>query len=124
MASVRFGSDSLQVISEEIKKCVPANTMKSRKSVWVQFNKFCEERGYDVTSQALPPEKLNVVLMDWGSNMRKADGGNYKDLVVKQMWNCTAKQIEEIYYEQFGVKINPFTVSIIVQMFICNKECC
>ena len=104
----RFGNNSLQNIDKQISLNVPINTTRSKKSVWSQFQNFCGERKYDVTSNALGVEKLNEILKDWGFNMRKADGTNYKETVVKQMWNSVAKQIQEIYYEKFGVKIDPF----------------
>lgn len=105
----RFGQVSLQNINEDINKCIPINTVRSKNSVWTQFRNFCGERSYDISSKALSVEKLGEILMDWGYNMRKADGTHYKELVVKLMWNSVAKQIQEMYYNTFNIKIEPFT---------------
>jgi hypothetical protein len=56
----------------------------------------------------ISPEVLSTVLKDWGQNMRKKDGGEYKEAVVKVMWNSVAKQIQQSYFEKFQLKINPF----------------
>lgn len=105
----RFGKESLEEISEEISRCRPINTVRSKNSVWTQFQNFCGERSYDVSSKALSVEKLDEILLDWGYNMRKADGTHYKELVVKLMWNSVAKQIQEMYFKTFNVTIEPFT---------------
>lgn len=89
--------------------CAPINTIKSKKTVWSQFEKFCADRSYDVITEAVPVENMNDILLDWAFNMRKCDGTYYKELVVKQMWNSVAKQIQDTYYEKFQAKIKPFT---------------
>lgn len=104
----RFGEKSLQNINIEIEKRVPINTVRSKKSVWAQFEKFCGNRSYDVTNQALSVIELADILKDWGYNMRKADGSHYKEVVVKQMWNSVAKQIQVMYFNKFNTTIDPF----------------
>lgn len=104
----RFGNKTLKDIDDEIKKNMPINTVRSKNSVWKQFDKFCKERKYDVETEPLASEKINDILKDWGFNMKKTDGIDYKELVVKQMWNSVAKQIQELYFKKFQIKIDPF----------------
>ncbi|KAJ3661198.1 hypothetical protein Zmor_005606 [Zophobas morio] len=37
--------------------------------------------------ETLPTEKLAFILKDWGYNMKKVDGNDYKEAVIKTMWN-------------------------------------
>jgi hypothetical protein len=74
-----------------------------------QFQAFCKERGYEIMTEPAPPEVLSTVLKDWGQNTRKKDGSEYKEAVLKVIWNSVAKQIQESYFEKFQLKIYPFS---------------
>lgn len=104
----RFGSFSIDDIDKVAQNSIPVNTMKSRKSVWLQFRQFCHDKGHSFEDVKCSNEKLNDILKDWAFNMKKANGEDYKESVVKVMWNCTAKQLQELYYEKWGTKIDPF----------------
>ncbi|KAF2881527.1 hypothetical protein ILUMI_24645 [Ignelater luminosus] len=39
--------------------------------------------------------------------MKRKDGNDYKESVVKIMWNLTAKQLQEMCYPKFNYKCNP-----------------
>lgn len=103
----RFGADSLDVIDKNIKKSVPDNTVKSKTSVWNQFSAFLETRKY-VLDADTTIEKIAEILKDWAHNMKKANGEDYKEKVVKTMWNQTAKMVQEKYYNEFHREIDPF----------------
>jgi hypothetical protein len=78
----RFGETSDAEINANIRRNVPENTRKSRESVWRQFGQFLEEKGYSVTSSTTPTE-LDIILKNCAVNMRKTDGSEYKEGVVK-----------------------------------------
>lgn len=103
----RFGANNLQNIKNEIENLVPTNTKKSKSSVWKQFNKFCLEKNYKL-QQDTTMENLALILVDWGYNMRKTDGNDYKERVVKHMWNTVAKLIQEKYFSEYNINVNPF----------------
>jgi len=42
-------------------------------------------------------------------NMKKINGEDHKEGVVKLMWNGTAKILQEKYFNEFGVSFNPFS---------------
>ena len=54
-------------------------------------------------------DTLANILKDWAFNMRKADGTDYKESVIKSMWNVTANMIREQFHRKYGISINPFT---------------
>jgi hypothetical protein len=41
--------------------------------------------------------------------MKKQDGSDYKETVVKHMWNVTAKLEQEMYFNNWNIQINPFS---------------
>ncbi|KAJ8914647.1 hypothetical protein NQ315_015386 [Exocentrus adspersus] len=41
--------------------------------------------------------------------MKKANSEEYKESVVKPIWNSIAKQLQEMYYEKYKVKFDPFS---------------
>ncbi|KAJ3646848.1 hypothetical protein Zmor_024416 [Zophobas morio] len=108
MQEKRFGSKSEEEIDAEISKSTPWNTKKSRDSVWRQFSSFLKEKGYNL-EQSTSPESLNTILKSWASNMKKKDGTDYKENVIKHMFNTTAKLVQEKYFNEWNIKINPFT---------------
>lgn len=104
----RFGSETDQTIDEAIGKTVPINTVNSKKCVWKQFLTFCYERKFEINS-AVTAEQLGSILKDWSFNMKRKNGEDYKESVIKVMWNSTAKQLQEFCYNNFGMKFNPFS---------------
>lgn len=103
----RFGRISNDEISEEILNLTPVNTIKTQTSVWRQFMEFCDHRKYEL-NQETSNEDLAVILKDWAFNMKKVDGSEYKEGVVKTMWNISAKLVQKKYFEEFNRKIDPF----------------
>jgi hypothetical protein len=101
----RFGNAENKEINEAIRNLVPVNTLKTHRSCWRQFEEICSQRGYSL-DQVLPIEELNNILKDYGFNMKKKSGEDYKETVVKVLWNTTAKALQEMYYNKF--KFNPF----------------
>ncbi|PSN36403.1 hypothetical protein C0J52_22782 [Blattella germanica] len=41
--------------------------------------------------------------------MRKCNGDEYKEYSVKTMWNVAAKMMQEKYYLEHGLIMNPFS---------------
>lgn len=87
---------------------VPKNTINTKKSVWNQFTKFCKSRNYSINA-ATTNEELNNILKDWGFNMRKNNGEDYKETAVKTFFNITAKLLQEKFFNEYNRKIDPFT---------------
>ncbi|KAJ3648473.1 hypothetical protein Zmor_020274 [Zophobas morio] len=107
MSNFRFGRNTPKEIDDSITNITPLNTKNSRNSIWRQFEKFCGERKY-VFDGNTSTEKLAFILKDWGYNMKKVDGNDYEEAVIKTMWNVTAKQLQELYFNKFGIKFDPF----------------
>ena len=103
----RFGNESVENIKQEIQNLTPRNTKKNKESVWKQFIEFCTEKSYDIENSSI--EQLANILEDYAFNMKKRDGGDYKESVVKLMWNVTAKQLQEMMFTKFKIKFNPFS---------------
>ncbi|KAJ9579511.1 hypothetical protein L9F63_004830 [Diploptera punctata] len=107
MADTRFGCASNEDIDEIIQQSTPQNTQSNRKCIWSQFERFCQQRNYVLTSQT-PTKDIANILKDWGVNMRKINGEEYKEYTLKTMWNVTAKMIQEKYYTEYQRDFNPF----------------
>lgn len=105
---MRFGDISNNEIAINVENCIPKNTANSKSSIWAQFELFTEERKYQLL-QTTPVEELANILEDYGFNMKRLNGEDYKESVIKTMWNVTAKMLQEKYYNDFGMKIEPFT---------------
>lgn len=103
----RFGEFSEDAIDVNIEKTIPPNTKKSRSFVWKQFIEFCVVRNNKLERETSVHE-IAKVLKDWGYNMRKNNGDEYKESTIKVMWNLTAKMVMEEYFEKYGIKIDPF----------------
>lgn len=106
--SRRFGDKSVADIDAQIKNDIPANTKKSRDSVWNQFSKFLDEKNYKL-DRTTPLSEINTILKSWAANMKKQDGSSYKEGVLKHMWNVTAKMVQEMFFNKWNIQFNPFT---------------
>ena len=105
----RFGQESKENIRREIEQLTPANTRKSKSSVWRQFTNFCAEKLYNFDRADIPVEELAFILEDYAFNMRKKNSEDYKESVIKVLWNSTAKQLQEYFFEKYNRKFNPFS---------------
>lgn len=103
----RFGSDSLSNIDLAIEKSIPYNTLRTHTSIWKQFMTFCKAKNYELMENTTL-EQLNLILKDWAWNMKKENGENYKELVVKTMWNTVAKKMQEMYFVKWKIIFDPF----------------
>jgi len=103
----RFGESSALEIDKNIIKLTPVNTLKARASAWKQFEEFCSERNYTL-NQETTLEQLAMIMKDFAFNMRKTDGTDYKEQVVKTLWNTVAKVLQEKYHNEYKVSFNPF----------------
>lgn len=104
----RFGECSKDEINQNINYCIPPNTVATQSSIWRQFSTFCDAKGYKFERDT-SIDKLNDILQDWAFNMRKCNGEDYKEAVVKTIWNTTAKMLQSKYYNEFNIVFNPFT---------------
>jgi hypothetical protein len=50
----------------------------------------------------------NVMMKDYAFYMRKTDGSDYNEAVIKTMWNSAAKSLQEMDFEKFRINLNPF----------------
>ncbi|CAH1113828.1 unnamed protein product [Psylliodes chrysocephalus] len=105
----RFGNENQENIRKEVEKLVPQNTKRSKESVWRQFLQFCFEKSYDINSPSVSIEALSQILEDHAFNMKKKSLYDYKEGVVKVMWNSTAKQLKEMFFINYNIKFDPFT---------------
>ena len=83
------------------------NRKKSRDSVWKQFQQFWDERKYTLNKETTVSE-LALILKDFAFNMRRHDGEEYNEGVVKSLWNTVAKIVQEKYYNEFNITFDPF----------------
>lgn len=90
MSSQRFGKASISKIHDVIHGSIPKNTISNKNSIWRQFERFCVERNYTLLP-ATPMKDLVKILCDWAYNIRKSNGEEYKESVIKTFWNVTAK---------------------------------
>lgn len=100
--SKRFGEE---IYTE--KKLIPFNTIKSRSSIWTAFRKFCQQRKY-TWNENTSTEEVSKILADYALNMRRIDGSDYKANVVKTIWNTTARMLQDMFYDQYNIKFDPF----------------
>lgn len=105
----RFGKENKEYIRQEVQNLMPQNTKKSKESVWRQFMQFCHEKHYDINNSSISIEALSQILEDYAFNMKKKDSEDYKEGVVKVLWNSTAKQLQEMFFNQYKIKFDPFS---------------
>jgi uncharacterized lipoprotein len=105
-SEVRFSNKSLEEIEESIRNTAQHRSFQNY--VWTQFDTFCKEKGY-VLNDSATIEQIASAMADWAFNMKKCDGKDYKETVVKVLWNSTAKQLQEKYFTRYGIKIDMFT---------------
>lgn len=88
----------------------PDNTDSAKMYIWSQFNMFCASRNYvlDGPRPYLNSELLKI-LRDWTSNITRADGTLYKHDYLKLFWNTITENIKELYYNKYGIILNPIT---------------
>ncbi|KAK9739015.1 hypothetical protein QE152_g9378 [Popillia japonica] len=91
---------SIVNIDQIVKQAEPANTKKSKASIWRQFCEFCDAKNYSI-EQNVREEELADILKDWAFNVRKVNGEEYKEGVVKTMWNVTAKLLQEKFNNEY-----------------------
>ena len=96
----RFGKENQQVIRQEIQNITSDNTRKSKSCVWKQFVEFCDEKLYNI-HDCMSVVQVATILEDYAFNMKKKNFEDYKESVDVVMWNSTAKQLQEIYYEKY-----------------------
>lgn len=104
----RWGDATEVNIRQLINLRTPKNTQINKKSQWNQFTQFCVSKGIKLTQNTTIPE-IASTLRNYASNMRRKDGEEYKECVIKTLWNSTAKQIQEMFFNEYNIKFNPFT---------------
>lgn len=107
MNNTRFGNNSINEIESTIKQSIPRNTMKTKKSAWEQFRMFLDARNYTLEKDT-SEQVIAKILEDYGFNMKKRDGTDYTEASVKTLWNTTAQMVQEKYFLEFNIKIDPF----------------
>uniref|UniRef100_T1IRV3 DUF3504 domain-containing protein n=1 Tax=Strigamia maritima TaxID=126957 RepID=T1IRV3_STRMM len=107
MAASRWGDVDVQTIDISIDQPIPTNTRKNHTSIWHQFTEFCSSKNYSLTP-VTTTITLNQILKDFAWNMRKTDGTEYKETVIKVLWNTTAKLLQQYYFDNFNIIFNPF----------------
>lgn len=103
-----FGIQSITEIKKAVSENIPPNTHISKTSIWRQFSQFLLKRDYKLEKHA-PAEELAKIMEDYAYNMKKLNGEDYKESSIKSIWNTTAQMLQEKYYQEFNIKIEPFT---------------
>lgn len=103
----RWGECTNKEIEKLILNSIPLNTERNKKSIWKQFMDFCATRQYTIERDT-SIDMLASYLKDYACNMRKSNGENYKETVIKTIWNTLAKMLQEKYYTEFKIKFDPF----------------
>lgn len=104
----RFGIQSITEIKKAVSENIPPNTRISKTSIWRQFSQFLLIRDYKLEKHT-PAEELAKIMEDYAYNMKKLNGEDYKESSIKSIWNTTAQMLQEKYYQEFNIKIDPFT---------------
>lgn len=107
MSVSRFSNLDNESIDEIIIKNTPENTVRSKRYIWKMFMEFCSIRKYELDGNRTT-EELASILKDWAVNMRKRDGSEFKEATIKTVWNITSKLLQEKYYNDYNVIIDPF----------------
>lgn len=105
--SHRFSTFSDAEITKKILETTSKNTLISNQSIWRQFKTFTKERNY-ILDQSTTTATLALILKDWAYNMKRKDGNDYKEAVIKTMWNKTAKLVQELYFNKYNRSFDPF----------------
>ena len=71
------------------------------------FESFCEEKKYDLKQETSVVE-LASIMKDFGYNVKKKNGQDYKGKVIKTIWNTVEKSLQEKYKENYNIVFNPF----------------
>lgn len=105
----RFGDFTNEEINKDIDtKLIPRSTKNTKGSIWKQFVEFCKVRKYELV-ETTTIQDIAAILKDWAYNMKKKNGEDYKECVVKTIWNSTAKMVQEKYFKDYKIEFNPFT---------------
>ena len=56
--------------------------MKLHKSIWSQFLLFCKEKGHHLLHDT-KTEEINEILKHWAVNMKKVNGKEYQEGVIR-----------------------------------------
>lgn len=83
------------------------NTLKSKITIWKQFKEFCNQHNFSYDSTTSIAD-LSEILKSWGCNMKKVDGRDYKEIVVKYNWNIIAKLLQQLYQNEYNIQFDPF----------------
>lgn len=107
MSVNRWGDVGEDTINEQIDNLVPKNTTINKQSQWRQFMDFCKSKNFEINENTTVPE-IASILKSWAFNMKRKDGTDYKEAVIKTLWNNIAKTLQEMYFKQHNLKFNPF----------------
>ena len=103
----RFGDFTNEEINKDIDtKLIPRSTKNTKGSIWKQFVEFCKVRKYELV-ETTTIQDIAAILKDWAYNMKKKNGEDYKECVVKTIWNSTAKMVQEKYFKDYKIEFNP-----------------
>ncbi len=105
--SSRFGNFSKNEIKNKVENSIPVSTSNTQNSIWRQFMAFCNERNFKFEKET-SIKSLADILEDWAFNMKKSNDEEYKEGVIKTIWNTTAKMLQEKYFKEYNVTVNPF----------------
>ncbi|KAK4877572.1 hypothetical protein RN001_010078 [Aquatica leii] len=104
----RFGNIPDVSVNELIQNSIPRKTTQCRESVWNQFTEFFQQRKY-VLSESLSTDMIANILKDYAFNIRKRNREDYKESCIKTIWNTTAKLVQDLYFNKYNRRIDPFS---------------
>lgn len=103
----RWGNATNAEINQLIDKRTPMNTKINKESQWNQFMAFCASEDFELNQNTTTAE-IASILKSYACNMRRKDGQEYKESVIKTLWNSAAKTIQEKFFDEYNIKFNPF----------------
>jgi hypothetical protein len=62
--------------------------------VWCQFQQIFKERNVKLDISLCVTDSA-MLLKGWAGNMKRKNGEDYEEAVIKLMWNSTAKLLQE-----------------------------
>lgn len=95
MDFTRFGSADSQEIDSAIETLVPEGTKRAKEHLDRVFQRFLLAKNIQYDLSTMTDEVICSLLKNFAFNVQKKDGNDYKDKVLKGMWNGLAKKITE-----------------------------
>jgi hypothetical protein len=90
----RFGTRSAEEVNSFVKEFGEnPNTQRGIEQVQRLFQDFCKEKSIDYEPSTITDDEINSLLQNFIVNVRRKDGTDYKERVIKGLFNSLASNI-------------------------------